>query len=337
MPSSLKDRIHSDRMKAMARLASKKTPETVWVYVEDNDDIPFWRVVLDTYESEQITFKVRNPSNATDGKGKKAVLSLVKNTGSHLLLCVDSDYDYLLGSVTQQSKVVNENEFIFHTYAYSIENFRCFADTLHRSCVRATNNDNIETNLLIHLITDYSIVIYELFLWSIYFNLIEDTHTFTINNFCKIIKIEETVKNGEYNALLSNLTERVNKKVKELEEKFPHVIQEIVALSEKLKTFGVETTNTYLFVQGHTIQNNVVLMFLNPLCDKLRSESEAEIKKQAKTQQQKEELLQQLKNNRLNIKDVLRMNTDYKTCFLFKKIEKDFDAYTRKYFAVNMS
>jgi hypothetical protein len=74
-------------------------------------------------------------------------------------------------------------------------------------------------------------------------------------------------------------------------------------------------------------------MFLNPLCDKLRSESEAEIKKQAKTQQQKEELLNQFKNNRLNIKDVLRMNTDYKTCFLFKRIEKDFDTYTRKYFA----
>ncbi len=339
MPSSLKDRITSDRIKAMAKLTSKKNPKEILVYVEGNGDISFWHDVLHKYESEHITFKIRTPSHEKeeDRKGKKAVLSLSEGAGAYLLLCVDSDYDYLLGGATQQSKIVNENEFVFHTYTYSIENFRCFADTLHLSCVRATNNDNIETNLLGHLITNYSIIIYELFLWSVYFNLIGDTNTFTINNFCKIIKIEETVKNNEYALILGNLTERVNRKVKELEEKCPQSIQEIAELSEKLRILGVEATNTYLFVHGHTIQDNVVLMFLNPLCDKLRSENEGEIKKQAKTQQQKEELLNQFKNNRLNIKDVLRINTDYKTCFLFKKIEKDFDTYTRKYFAVNMS
>ncbi|TGO02534.1 hypothetical protein PN36_23425 [Candidatus Thiomargarita nelsonii] len=66
-------------------------------------------------------------------RGKEEVLKI--QAGEYLLLCVDSDYDYLLQDATEVSKRINQEPYIFQTYAYSIENYKCYAESLRGVCV----------------------------------------------------------------------------------------------------------------------------------------------------------------------------------------------------------
>lgn len=61
--------------------------------------------------------------------------------GRSLIACVDSDYDFLLQGATNTSRKINRNKYIFQTYTYAIENYHCFAESLHEVCVQATLND----------------------------------------------------------------------------------------------------------------------------------------------------------------------------------------------------
>ena len=113
-------------------------------YVESYDDIAFWRTLLSEFENEERYFQVMLPSATSLAKGKKMVLMNTLNTselGRSLIACVDSDYDFLLQGATKVSHKINKNPYIFQTYGYAIENFHCFADSLHEVCVQATLND----------------------------------------------------------------------------------------------------------------------------------------------------------------------------------------------------
>ena len=113
-------------------------------YVESYDDIAFWRTLLAEFENEERYFQVMLPSATSLAKGKKMVLMNTLNTtelGRSLIACVDSDYDFLLQGATNVSRKINRNPYIFQTYGYAIENFHCFAESLHEVCVQATLND----------------------------------------------------------------------------------------------------------------------------------------------------------------------------------------------------
>ena len=120
-------------------------------------------------------------------------------------------------------------------------------------------------------------------------------------------------------------------KIQELESRFPTAIPHVEALSEKLKPLGVNEDNTYLFAQGHTIKDNVILMFLKPIFSHLKKEKEDEIKAKAK---HNEELLNQLalyKNQVIPIDNVLNTNTAFKSCFLYQKLHADLTRYVEQF------
>lgn len=77
-------------------------------------------------------------------KGKKSVLmnELGSQLGQNMIACVDSDYDYLLQGATHTSRYIINNKYVFHTYAYAIENYQCYSGALHEVCVMATLNDH---------------------------------------------------------------------------------------------------------------------------------------------------------------------------------------------------
>ena len=74
-------------------------------------------------------------------KGKKSALrSCIEHNGlgKSLIACVDSDYDWLLQGVTQTSREIISNPYVIQTYAYAIENYQCWAGSLHQICVQCT-------------------------------------------------------------------------------------------------------------------------------------------------------------------------------------------------------
>jgi hypothetical protein len=340
--TSFTDYLNSDYLGAYATLLPKSAPKSVVVYVESEEDIAFWRTILHPYETKEIKFKINLPSNSSLVKGKTKALSrsndiieLEKGVGKFLLICVDSDYDYLLhGHYQTEAKIeidrkINESIYIFQTYTYSIENLKCYAESLHSVCVATTFNDEQKIDFEAFMKV-YSTIIYELFLWNLLFYSKGEDDSFTLTSFCDTIKILEVIDIGEHGkTALGKVQERVKQKIIELETNFPHYKDEISDFDNKLKQLGLDRHNTYLFVQGHTIFNNVVLMLLKPLCNLLRDENRAKIKEVAKNKAQEKDELKNYQNKVENLKPetILSANTEFKNCFLFSKIKQDIQRY----------
>ena len=172
--SRLLDNIEPGYFEAINSLKPKKAAKTIMVYVENENDIPFWRGVFEKY-APHLHFEISFPSHQL-ARGKLEVLKI--QAGEYLLLCVDSDYDYLLQDATEVSKRINHDPYIFQTYAYSIENYKCYAESLKEVCVSSSLNDE---NLfdLVGFMRLYSNIIYKLFLYSYEFEK-QGNNSFTI-------------------------------------------------------------------------------------------------------------------------------------------------------------
>jgi Protein of unknown function (DUF4435) len=328
-PTTLLDNLNSDLLAAFSALLPKGSAQRVLVYVESDDDIAFWRSVLTPFEQNGINFDIQLPVKNALEKGKLAVLEFADRVGNNLILCVDSDYDYLLQDTTATTSLINRNKFIFQTYTYSIENLLCYANSLHNICVQSSKNDSriIDFEELLKL---YSKTIYQLFLWSVHFSLKQDTTSFTIANFCETIKIlDKAIVSEQFSTALQGLKNRVDIKIQELEAKFPNDKPHVQALIGRLKSLHVEETNVYLFINGHTVKDNVVMMFLEPVFQQLKSESENQIKSNAKHTEALVNQLNHYKNKLIPIELVLNSNTEFKSCFLYEKIHEDLSRYVQ--------
>lgn len=164
MATSLRDNLTSSYFNAAHKLYPKKTRRRIIAYVESYDDIAFWRTLFEEFEDDEHYFQVMLPSATSLAKGKKMVLMNTLNTaelGRSLIACVDSDYDFLLQGATNTSRKINRNRYIFQTYTYAIENYHCFAESLHEVCVQATLNDRSILDFNTYL-KKYSEIVYPL-------------------------------------------------------------------------------------------------------------------------------------------------------------------------------
>ena len=178
MPSRLKDHLNSHYFEAANQMTSKKARRRIVAYVESYDDIYFWRTVLSRFETDKMYFEVMLPSHQKLERGKKSVLmNFIERgekgnggedvLGPDMIACVDADYDYLLQGATSQSRKVVGNPYVFHTYAYAIENLQCYAPSLHDVCVAVTLNDHRIFDFIDYM-TQYSEAIFPLFVWSVW-------------------------------------------------------------------------------------------------------------------------------------------------------------------------
>jgi len=318
--SRLLDNVKSDYIKAINSLKPKKAAKSIMVYVENEDDIPFWRGVFDRY-APQLHFKISFPSYNL-ARGKEEILKI--QAGEYLLLCVDSDYDYLLQNATEVSKRINEDDYIFQTYAYSIENYKCYAESLREVCVSSSLNDK-EIFDLVEFMKLYSNIIYELFLYSYEFEKQGD-NSFSRENFCKAIKILEKVNiNEQGKPAISALIKSVNCQLDILKKNNPDM--NINSIAQELEVLGVNQDNTYLFVKGHVIYDNVVLRFLKPLDKLLKNEKIQEFKAYSSDKTIFTNKIKQYQEQKTPIEDVLKLNTNYYSCFLMGKILIDVEKY----------
>ena len=97
-----------------------------------------------------------------------------------------------------------------------------------------------------------------------------------------------------------------------------------------MKQFGLDEENTYLFAQGHTIKNNVILMFLNPIISHLKREKETQIKTNAQHKTELTDKMNYYKKQIVPINIAINGNTEFKSCFLYLKINADLDKYIQK-------
>lgn len=327
--SKLTDKINSDYFESQNALNRRKGT-IIEVFVENEDDIPFWK---DIFNGFQIQTKIFPASKTSLTRGKQEVLKMANEAGSFMLLCVDSDYDYLLNGATNQSKIIKENPFIFQTYTYSIENYKCYAESLDQILVEATMNDNQDFDCAT-FIKKYSEIIYKLFLYSFFYEKQSQEisgsseHIFTISDFCSIIKLTQNIDFNN-NEALDTLSERVNLKIASL----PTIEGNTKFLLEKeLNTLGLSPENTYLFIQGHTIYENIVPLLINPFYDYSKKQKIESFKKFSRADEEKVNKINQYRNQIVNLEAVLQTHKYYHRCFLMNNIKSDIADYVSKYY-----
>ena len=338
--------ITSRYFEAANALKSKRARRRIVAYVESYDDIYFWRTVLSPFEDDTRYFEVMLPSKSNLLRGKKAVLMNFieqKETkdeeqspgsekpgtksnqqgrlGETMIACVDADYDFLMQGATVQSRKVLNSPYVFHTYVYAIENYQCYAPSLHDVCVSVTLND--------HRIFDFrdyfarfSEAIFPLFVWSIMLYRNGNYPRFPMSDFARIIDPSKfNVQDPEPS--IANVRRKVATKVRELQRLFPNSKDEYLKTKDDIKALGVTPQTTYLYIQGHHLFDTIVAPILSKVCNLLRQERQNEIYHATAHRTQKRNELSCYENSLQDVKTMLKKNNGYVTSEPFRRLTAD--------------
>lgn len=278
----LNQNITSRYLEAARRLSPQQARRRIVAYVESYDDVFVWRAILARFENSTRYFEIMLPSRGNRlERGKKAAVMqlLAEGAGRDMIACVDADYDYLMQGHSPASHTILSNPYVFHTYAYAIENLQCYAPSLHGVCVAVTLNDRMAFDFG-EFLRQYSQAVYPLFVWSIWHYRVARYGEFSLTDFLQAI---ETGKLSMDNTddVLHKLRGKVGKKVQQLQKRNPGAKASYLALKDELRQLGVSADNTYLFIQGHHLFDKVVLPLMKSVCARLVHEREREISRQS--------------------------------------------------------
>ena len=299
----------------------------VQVYVEGYEDVAFWRGIFDHFRNPYLRFEISVPNRDDLPKGKKVLMSMLdKVDKERVLLCVDSDFDYLFAGETEQSERILNADNMFHTYTYATENYLCYAPSLRNVCVKATKNDTRIFDF-VRFMAAYSETIYPLFLWYVYSARHSTENVFTLAEFRAAVRLGyvDIRHNGE--GTLAWLQRNVERRYQALINDNPEMSEAVEALGTQLKKYGVERDNCYLFMHGHTLMDNVTMPLLSAVCDKLRQLSVAKINNSKVEGVALKNELQNYTNTLRSIRDVLLDNENYTSCPLYKRLRDDIQTY----------
>ena len=323
MKKRLQDHLSSGYIESANKLRSKRLKKRIVAYVESYDDVFFWRSILKKFENDEYYFEVMLPSRTSLSRGKKSALMnmLGPGLGEYMIACVDADYDWLLQGATEMSKTVCSNPYVIHTYAYAIENYQCYAPNLHTICVMSTLNDRVMIDLNAFM-SEYSSIIWPLFVWNIWCYRYNNYSEFTMSDFCEVVTFRDVNPYHPENTLQA-VKNRVNKKIAWLQRRFPEGKKTYAPLRAELLNMGLTPETTYLFMQGHSVFENVVMPLLTPVCSLLRKEREREIVKLAEHEIQRQNELACYQHSQAPVDDMLRKNTGFRTSKPYEWLSED--------------
>lgn len=345
--SRLNHNINSAYIEAMNRLGGRHARQRIVAYVESYDDVFFWSNLLRPLETERYYFEVMLPSRTTLCKGKKVAIANVSDRrddlaeeaeggakagrqvgnglssrlGRCMIACVDADYDWLMQGATLTSAEVCRNPYIFHTYAYAIENYQCYAPALHNVCVMATLNDHhifdFETFL-----AQYSAAIWPLFVWNVWCYRYGYYKNFSMLDFYHIVQL---TRFNYYHPeqTIDHLRHLVNAKVSRLQRIYPQGKKTYKPLREELLGMGLTPETTYLYMRGHDLFDGIVAPLVEGVCEVLRREREHEIRRLAEHNVQMQNELAAYQNAIAPISEMLRKHTAYTACPLYRRVQND--------------
>ena len=351
MANKLTDNINSKYFEAANALKSKQARRRIVAYVESYDDIYFWRTVLSPFEDDKRYFEVMLPSKANLTRGKKSVLmnflegkgkkkrrrereerpetsveeKREEILGRDMIACVDADYDYLMQGATDQSKKVLQSPYVFHTYVYAIENYQCYAPSLHNVCVSVTLNDHRIFDFREYF-AQFSEGIFPLFIWSIMLYRNGNYPKFCISDFNRIADPGGFTVNDPEKSL-ANVRRKVGVKVHELQRQFPDAKEAYLKLKDELKALGVTPQTTYLYIQGHHLFDTVVAPILSKVCNLLRQERQNEIYHATAHKTQKRNEMTCYENSLQDVKTMLKKNNGYIMSEQFRRLQDDIQRY----------
>ena len=328
MSHRLRDNISSDYVAAANRLNSRRARRRIVAYVESYDDVFFWRSILTRFEDSTRYFEVMLPSRLEHlERGKKAaVMSLVAaRVGSDMIACVDADYDWLMQRHTGSSRSILDNPYVFHSYAYAIENMQCYAPSLHDVCVAVTLNDHLSFDFVGYF-SEFSKAVFPLFVWNIWFYRTGEYSRFTLTDFLRVIDIGSFSVSGAMDGV-AHVRRKAERREAQLRRQYPEAREGVDALRDELLRLGVRPETTYLYIQGHHLFDKVVVPMLRKICSTLVRERETEIGQHSKHDTQRRNELSCYSSSVADVTFMLKKNVGYIMSEPYQRIVADVGRY----------
>ena len=217
--------------------------------------------------------------------------------------------------------MVLENPYVFHTYAYAIENLQCYAPSLHDACVAVTLNDH-RTFDFEDFLRQYSEALFPLFVWSVWAYRTGKHNRFSMSDFNRVVAPGNTnIANPQ--PTIDHLRKKVNTKVRQLQAEFPDNKEAYLKTKEDIKALGITPQTTYLYIQGHHLFDNVVVPVVNKVCNWLRQERQNEIIRMARHHTQRTNEMSCYEHSLQDIRQALKKNTAYQASEPFQRILDD--------------
>lgn len=329
MSKRLSETITSQYIEAANRLGSKRARRRIVAYVESYDDIFFWRSILTRFEDDSRYFEVMLPSRLEHlERGKKAaIMSLIVGggVGRDMIACVDADYDYLAQGATATSQYILDSPYIFHSYAYAIENMQCYAPSLHNVCVAVALNDR-PTFDFERFLADFSTAIFPLFVWNVWSYRYATEHRFPMSDFLRAIEMG-AISPDNADAALAQLRSRVGRKVQMMQRQHPGARESYQAVKDDLRRLGIVPAETYLYIQGHHLFDKVVVPIVKKVCSQLVRDCERDISRQSVHSTQQRNELSCYSASVGSVEYSLRRNVGYIASPQYRHIVADIEAY----------
>ena len=152
------------------------------------------------------------------------------------------------------------------------------------------------------------------------------TKHFDMAEFNKVIVLP-AVRIQNPKGAIDYLSKKVKAKIFQLERRFPKIKATIDDEARKLNALGIHEHNTYLYVQGHHLFDQVVSPVVQTVCDQLRNEQENEIRSKAIHSEQARTEMACYENSLGKVKMMMKKNTYYQFSPEFQKIQADVEAF----------
>jgi hypothetical protein len=284
-----------------------KDKKALVVAVEGKDDAVFWSFVFDRsdFKDRYRVFKNYNFPNPKSS-GKNTLAHYLPHTQRDFVICIDSDYDYLLENPVWQMP------YVFQTYTYSIENYYCYVPSLNAVMNRATNLPLNTEGVLFEdiFIYQFSKTIYELLIESLQESISSG------NSDEKKGQLGENIRLtfGSIDNMLTDLEQNVANKMQHL------IITE--TFKKQLAEKGLTPETAYLFARGKDVLNSVFLKILKLIQEDMKSKKLLELAA-IEEGHLRNTATKAYRMGLANVQTCLLENRNFTDCLLFEKIEND--------------
>ena len=112
-----------------------------------------------------------------------------------------------------------------------------------------------------------------------------------------------------------------------MQQHYPEGKKTYKPLCDQLLALGITPETTYLYMQGHTLMDGVIIPLLTPICVQLRKEREAEIRRNAVHAQQRQNELSCYQRRLGAIDQMLRKSVKFLTSEPYKRLRKDLQTF----------
>ena len=197
-------------------------------------------------------------------------MGMIPTRPEEMILCVDSDFDYLFAGRTEPVPASCRRPVHVPYLRLRHRELPLLRPSLHNVCVKATKNDTRIFDF-VKFLHEYSRIIYPLFLWYAFSAQLASENVFPLIDF-QSLGAPGLPRNREQRrtTIWSGCRRNVSKREKLLRRRNPRMIEPMKEFEAQLQQRGVKPENTYLFMHGHTLMDNVVMVLLNTVCESSR-------------------------------------------------------------------